>query len=289
MNNEASLITNKSEGAHGVCPHINQQPSRCSVCLRELGGWQARKWHRNTLKPFYDHYLWQTIKTAFDNGEILYMTKVMRDVFIIPHHAAAAMTRNGVAHLCVCVRECKCVCVPPPCYKGCLVKRKCQGGDAWLIRYHGRIMYEQRLQMFTQVERRSKREKRGRQPLFFLSLSLLSSLSLPDASSSSSFFSSSSSFSAASFFFVCVHVRGIFRLLGHITPCFLMQSRHSMGLNHLFIDWLIYLLVYLIQFIASCMMLVLWLCCSIDRLPVMVRFHIPSASCSSTLLIELNA
>lgn len=27
MNNEASVITSDSEGAHGVCPHIHQQPS----------------------------------------------------------------------------------------------------------------------------------------------------------------------------------------------------------------------------------------------------------------------
>lgn len=70
--------------------------------------------------------------------------------------------------------------MPLQCNKGCLAKRKCHGGDAWLIRFHGRIMYEQRSRMFTQVQ--SEREGK-KEAAIVLSLLILS---LPTASSTSS-------------------------------------------------------------------------------------------------------
>lgn len=209
---------------------------------------------QNTLKPLHDHFFTTDNKDAFE-CKLLYIT--------------SAQLPWWPVMVCVCVW----VSMPPQCNKGCLAKRKCQAGDAWLIRYHGRIMYEQSSRKESEKER-----KRGAA----IVLSLLSFLSLPTACSSSS-----SSFPAASFFFVCARL-GIFRLPGHIMPCFLMRSCHSMGLYHLFINEFIY---WFIKFnslrLAWCLFLRLRR--SIDRLPVMVRFHIPLASCSSTLLIELNA
>ena len=134
----------------------------------------------------------------------------------------------------------------PPRNKGCLAKRKCQGGDAWLIRYRGRIMYEQSSRGESEQER--KREAA-------IVLSPLSSLSLPAACSSSS----SSSFPCCQFL-LCVCARlGIFRLPGHIMPCFLMQSCHSTGLYHLLINEFIY---WFIKFNSSrlAMMLVFFFC-----------------------------
>lgn len=63
----------------------------------------------------------------------------------------------------------------PDSDRGCLAKRSCQGGDTWLIRYHGRIIYEQSSGMFTQVTSVSRREE-GR--------GLLSSPALPPRHSS---------------------------------------------------------------------------------------------------------
>lgn len=81
-------------------------------------------------------------------------------------------------------------------------------------------------------EKVSKRE-RGKQPLFFLfSLFCFSPLPAPPPPPPLLL-------SVATFFFVCARL-GIFRLPGHIMPCFLMQSCHSIGLYHLFINEFIY-------------------------------------------------
>lgn len=42
--------------------------------------------------------------------------------------------------------------MPRRCNKGCLAKRKCQGGEAWLIRFYGRIIYEQSRRVLAQVK-----------------------------------------------------------------------------------------------------------------------------------------
>lgn len=160
------------------------------------------------------------------------------------------------------------VSVPPRCNKGRLVKRECQAEDAWLIRYYGRIMYEQSFWKESEKERSSH--------CFLSFLSLLTACCC----------SSSSFFHAASFFFVRACL-GIFGLPGHImSPFWCRTATRQVNTIYLGINVFIGLL-----HLTRCVSPLACFCgsFSIDRLPVMVRFHIPSASCSSSLLIELNA
>lgn len=189
MNSDASVITSDSEGAHCVHPHIHKQPSHCFMYLQGLEPWHTLKWQTNTLKSLHDHFFMTDNKEPFEYDKFLYIT------------SAQQLGWPVMVYVCVCVS----VSMPPQCNTGCLAKRKCQDGDAWLIRYHGRIMYEQSPWKESEQER-----KRGAT----IVLSLLFFLSLLTAPPPPSLF-----FPTASFF-LCVRAWGYLDSLATLCPVF---------------------------------------------------------------------
>lgn len=204
MNSEASIITSDSEGAHCVHPHIHKQPSRCFRYLQGLEPWHALKWQTNMLKSLHDHFFMVDNKEPFEYDEFLYIA------------SAQQLGWPVMVYVCVFVS----VSMSLQCNTGCLAKRKCQAGDAWLIRYHGRIMYEK------------SSWKESEQAAIVLSLLFFLSLLAATPPPPLLFFPH------CQFLFVCTCL-GIFRLPGHIMPCFLMQRCHSLGLYSLFINGLL--------------------------------------------------
>lgn len=91
-------------------------------------------------------------KDIFEYSVLLYITSDNRCFYAPPSHSCCDDLWWSV--LCVCV--CVCVSLYVDRNKGCLAKRKCQGGNAWLIRYRGRIMYEQ--SSWRESEQERKRE-----------------------------------------------------------------------------------------------------------------------------------